>query len=484
MKKIAFFLLFVGLNASAECRVSLSNGAFAPPLNDALNAALQSSASCPRDVRELKSLLSSRGLRTAPSMVANRGFHNPALGSFSFFETVTGPGVGDAEFFFGHFTQADHGTLSLAQTPSSGALMIELIVWDVRKGLYNFYELIGAEPAPRWFYRGDSADILADNQFVNRDGSPKFGNRLRCSGCHSSGGPIMKEITFPHNDWWLSSRPLPLGANRPDAEVNSIMTQLRGADAFSKSVVFGLRKLEASRTYQQLKSARSLQEELRPLFCENEINLASDVSPMDGGPSVVTVPTEFVAHPFLATGHFTIAKGAYLSQVAGHGMRFPETSRADGDHAFLTPVRSVADELAVQTLLAKHLVDEEFVGDVLSVDAERPLFSAARCSLLKALPLRAMPDWKAQFEARLQALASPAARALLQNLRDPERTLAFHRRQATIMAQRKIANVEALFNQLLDVRAATAQSEISQNPRGRILEPGFRVIFPIPTRGR
>jgi hypothetical protein len=30
------------------------------------------------------------------------------------------------------------------------------------------------------------------------------------------------------------------------------------------------------------------------------------------------------------------------------------------------------------------------------------------------------------------------------------------------------------------VRKAAFASEISKNPRGQILEPGFRVIFPVP----
>jgi len=35
---------------------------------------------------------------------------------------------------------------------------------------------------------------------------------------------------------------------------------------------------------------------------------------------------------------------------------------------------------------------------------------------------------------------------------------------------------------LLERRVLIAASEISTNPRGRILEPGFRVIFAMPTR--
>jgi hypothetical protein len=42
------------------------------------------------------------------------------------------------------------------------------------------------------------------------------------------------------------------------------------------------------------------------------------------------------------------------------------------------------------------------------------------------------------------------------------------------------AGRKALFERLLVARLAVAKSEISTNPRGKILEPGFRVIFPLP----
>lgn len=37
-----------------------------------------------------------------------------------------------------------------------------------------------------------------------------------------------------------------------------------------------------------------------------------------------------------------------------------------------------------------------------------------------------------------------------------------------------------IFKKLIEARVAVYNAEISKNPRGQILEPGFRVIFPIP----
>ena len=174
------FLIFVLQKASASCHF--------PNNQDLLARLLTTSSECPKDVFELRSLLKKTGLKIETTMVGNRGFHNPTEGSFSFFETVN-----NDELFFGHFTAVDGaGNIAANQEPSKGNLMIEAFAWDNAKGYFNFYELIGQGKTSQWFYRGDSADILADNANLHlqqNPAKPVFGERLRCSGCHMAGGP-------------------------------------------------------------------------------------------------------------------------------------------------------------------------------------------------------------------------------------------------------------------------------------------------------
>lgn len=57
-------------------------------------------------------------------------------------------------------------------------------------------------------YEGDA---LLDNTYLYRTppaGQSKFGSRMRCSACHVSGAPIMKEQDAPHNDWWMKDHQL------------------------------------------------------------------------------------------------------------------------------------------------------------------------------------------------------------------------------------------------------------------------------------
>jgi hypothetical protein len=62
----------------------------------------------------------------------------------------------------------------------------------------------------------EAVQIFGQIHRTSAQGEPIFGKQLRCSGCHISGGPIMKELTEPHDSWWRTTRPLPLGARKPE----------------------------------------------------------------------------------------------------------------------------------------------------------------------------------------------------------------------------------------------------------------------------
>ncbi len=237
---------FVTPRLEAACRVLTSNGAVVQNLDDPVFQILALQSKCPINVMELRTAIVSEGGKMTTAMVGNRGFHNPSQGSFSFFETVeiarplhlTKP-VAKEELFFGHFTEPGAGnTLGLDQDQIHSSLMIELIAWDSRKEMFNFYELIGPAQGSKWFYRGDSQDIWNDtkNLHAKNNAEPVFGPTLRCSGCHISGGPIMKELAAPHDSWWMAERVLPLANRIPDRNVATVMKTLHSADEFAVTV--------------------------------------------------------------------------------------------------------------------------------------------------------------------------------------------------------------------------------------------------------
>ncbi|MES2803208.1 MAG: hypothetical protein V4654_11995 [Bdellovibrionota bacterium] len=494
MKTLKMALLVFSLgaaNIASACVIKKSNGSEAAVQADAFYQIIKALPACPENVQALQTTLKNTDNVLKPSMVANRGINNPSFGSFSLFEQVlshslANPKIEEGELFFGHFTDLVQGSIVLDQTPAPGKLLIELIAWDKQKELFNFYELIGTATGGQWFYRGDSADIIKDNANLYLDvptGQNKFGTTLRCSACHTSGGPIMKELSAPHNDWWVNSQPLKFGSNKLSNEVATVVAKLAGADEFSHAVKKGIQKLENSANYQKIKSQQSLQVQLRPLFCETEINLESDLTPLDVGVLNVNVPSASVINPLLMQSSLTIKKLDYLALLDKYRMNFPETKNKDADHAWLVPVKGYSDLIAIQSLMQKGIIDEEFMTDVLAIDLENPLFSHKRCGLVKLIPKTGGLE---AFKNILKLSNLPEAQELYQNLTDPAKNQTFHKDQAQkIFAQTQLQlstfqEQSLQFESLILKRQAVFDSEISKNPRGQILEPGFRVIFAAP----
>ncbi len=479
------------------CKVAFPKHAPTAELNDPFFHILKLSPQCPTNIHDLTQRVETLGLTITPAMVANRGFHNPSQGSFSFFEEITGalpnlPTIEKGQFFLGHFTSPSSSrSISLDQANGNNKLLVELLAWDFKKQVFNFYELIGGAPNPRWFYRGDSIDIWSDNQNLFRarkPSEPLFGQRLRCSACHTSGGPIMKELISPHNDWWRKERPLWLANLKPDADVRRRIALLEDASEFASSVLKGIRLLQTSNAKRKVLGMRSLQEVLRPLFCEQEINLVSASEPLTTSGTTLTLPSRIFQNPIFGEQTLDFKKSTYTTLLKLFNMRFPETKLMDADHPWLAPVKGEADQVALIDLVRIGLIDEEFASDVLAVDMRTPLFSKARCALLQAVPDKPFfPSWKTEFMNRLQTTPSMGAQELLINIKSSERNQRFFRRQAeknllTLQSQlHQKEGSELLFQRLIESRQSVFESEISKNPMGQILEPGFRVVFPVPS---
>ncbi len=459
-----------------------------PAPRDPVALVLAAQTSCPRTPLEFRRALTRAGARLEPTMVNFVGFHNPSAGGFFIFEiasgTLTAPAttIARGDLLFGHFTTATGDGRLVSQ--EDGSLIIELIAWDPDKGFYNFYELRSAG----WVYRGDSGDVLDDIALLHRKrpaGAPAFGNRLRCSGCHVSGGLLQKELVAPHNDWFRTARPLPMGGLKPDPAIKEVLDAVVDADVLAPLVTASAQRLADSPGYRKRLAARSLQEQLRPLFCPVELNLESDPAPFDDRAPVLRIPSGFFVDARLATADVTITRQHYDAALKALSSKLPETpGRQDADHGWLTPVKATSDRIAVQSLIDRKVVDDEFVLDVLAVDATNPVFSATRCRLLQLVPEATGGSFVPGFIDALRGGSGPGTAELLSNLTDPAKTGAFHKRQAAafVAACAKRAGEPAAasewFSVLAQRRIEVSASEISTNARGHILEDPERVVFP------
>jgi hypothetical protein len=486
---LAGIVLMFGLAGAAPAWANCVPRNLATPApQDPVSRVLAGQSACPKNAIEFVAALEGIGARMQPTMVNFVGFHNPDPGAFFIFEIVSTAGsppsiltIEPGDLLFGHFTTAtDSGQLVSNQQ----GLVIELIAWDPNKQFYNFYELVNGN----WFYRGDSKDILDDVRLLHRrrnaSESP-FGTRLRCSGCHVNGGLLQKELTPPHNDWFLQDRHLPMGSLRPDEFLRGKLADVMDAGELSKQVAASARRLSASPGYQRVLAARSMQERLRPLFCPMELNIESDSQPFDDRKSTLQIPSAFFVDSRLATATISVKREHYDAALQKVRSRLPENAgRTDADHGWLTPVKAQSDIVAVAALIEQGVVNNEFAAAVLAIDFTNPVFSAVRCGLLKLLPDEGGSDFVVRFQDALRRASEPGAADLLDNLSNPARNADFQEKQAAAFltsCQNRATDPDAVvdwLHLLAQRRIEVSTSEISQNPRGHILENPGRVVFP------
>lgn len=177
-----------------------------------------------------------------------------------------------------------------------------------------------------------------------------------------------------------------------------------------------------------------------------------------------------------------ISRARYNELLRERNSRFPETNARDAMHAWLVPVKAESDKLAVESLLKRGILDEHFELAVLSIDKGDPVTSPARCGLLQLIP-EASSGWRTRFEKNLTASSLAGAKELLENLKEKSvRDLKNEAQQWLYVWRDKTQTKEGLneaFTNMIARRQRVFENEISKNPLGQILEPGFRVIFPV-----
>ena len=481
---------------AAQPSVHLGKGVTA---DDAVRRGLLAGDRIPRTIHDIRARLQHEyGGRLRTHIVANggHGYPSPSNVAFMCFETYEGPipggSVTQGDLMLGFFLEPHGNTLSV------GNGFVELIAWDSTKRVYNFWELEGTD----WFYRGYSNDIAAnvahlnlgrpDASFISTEPSTGQKNLLRCSGCHTLGAPIMKEIEAPHNDWWRSDRQLPLGTLRPDEQVAKLFAGATDASNLADQIKRAIDRLVIARGV----FGQTLPQVMRSLVTTFEINLESDNVPFDtrvhdGNP--VEIPSAFFVDPRLIgrAPPVRVDVRAYDVALEQVGSRFPPdsaTSVRDAHHAFLVPTPSYADQRVVEGMKTLGTVDAELVSDVLAVDMTTPVFSSARAAILRYFPASAS-DVAGLRRQLVDALtespaADDAARSLLTNIVDPTQTAAAHHKAASLFLDtcRKAASnpaaVESWLRHADGQRRAIDEAQTARHPLGAIAEHGFRNVFP------
>ncbi|MCU0568165.1 MAG: peptidoglycan-binding protein [Oculatellaceae cyanobacterium Prado106] len=324
---------------------------------------------------------------------------------------------------------------------------IEVMGWDESQGRFNYYEMDRqqSETKPSWKFRGSSkdADILAA---ADRQGT--------CMRCHINGGPVMKELLLPWNNWDSFSAKtaylLKGNSSWPVVKLaNSPLNNLKGAEQLETSNImptttrFNQRRINALKNGQTITDARRL---LKPLFVTTEFNLNSSSTPSplhpfskptSGAGDDIFVPGSFFLNTTLLgdLGIFPDLFGFSLLSTKDYAHLVTQTKTSlagkqpgDNNFAWFIPEASFIDSDFVSQLMQQNIVPQAFVAAALAVDLENPVFSRDRAKLWsdKILPATfkfgTQNDLTAQVIKNLQTL-NPAAgtpeATFLQLLRSP-----------------------------------------------------------------
>lgn len=312
------------------------------------------------------------------------------------------------------------------------ARSIEAWGWDNFRGRYNYYKMdISGTPSMRkvWKFRGssDGADLLSQ---VERQST--------CLVCHVNGGPIMKELAFPWNNWhsfkfqadYLLSSASP-DRRWPVASMLPSVAPLKGAEDLETGGIlpairqFNVRRVNRSLVRRDVDGNIAIDEQgrarvaegrrlLRSLFVTTEVNLISSsqvsgLHPLGGdagqGPAQpVKVPATFFLNSNLMagggpTGYLglgvaesrdfgnaaVIAPEEYKQIVLQSGVRLGGQA-GDTNFAWFVPEPSHVDNDLVDRLVRRGILTPQLVASVLCIDIKHAVFSEPRARLLRFVP--------------------------------------------------------------------------------------------------
>ncbi len=320
--------------------------------------------------------------------------------------------------------------------PSGQVGDLEAIGWDQTHGTYNYYrhDLIGSSDGRKvWKLRNFSTDLTTTAPTQVARG---------CLRCHVNGAPIMKEFSFPWNNWhsfrfqarYLKRGSLLPAIEWPAASSALINRQLASAEQLEATVQSAIQRFIDSQINRHhtlnadgTLSVNDVRGLLDSLFHPTELNLASSptISGLDRGPLTqpstarIQIPDSFFVNVTMmrdislpvfqgqsavpkvfAAGDLSVSFSEYKALLNDAQSNVPCLPGQDTVFAWFGPEVSEFDRRMVARLQNQGFVDAEFVASVLAIDVENPMFSDSRAVLLRHVPdniERVAPDRKAQI---------------------------------------------------------------------------------------
>lgn len=385
--------LYRYVEGTDACMVEMSANEVDTKLNDAFATNVLRKEERPRSIDTIVSAMALSGLLQS-SYLVGEGSQIPA-------QSVPRTANRDLRYLVNWADSANSPMLFLSGAPGGNSSFLQLIGWDNKNLVFNFYEYrpqIGTHEPKAWSWAGETTlAATSSNQNVG------------CFDCHHNGVPIMKELSRPWNNW-QSELAQVSPSNVPEAvAAEKLFQQRSGAERLEPLIrsayqIYYRLWLRANYQTQNGGTVRLTNTDrmLRRLTTNTTVNFAASqvqsrghaTSPPNANLSGIP-DSLFLWDTMLRTSSVGLdyqipalqfERKDYEAYLIDHAFQLVPDDRSysvPGStwFSFFVPVPADEDQFLLLQLLSAKVFTEKFVAAVLLVDFPNPVFSNTRTSL-------------------------------------------------------------------------------------------------------
>ncbi|MBA3239129.1 MAG: hypothetical protein H0T62_12380 [Parachlamydiaceae bacterium] len=262
---------------------------------------------------------------------------------------------------------------------------LQLMSWDPDLKGYHFFQRLGS----LWIWSGNSYDALNAS---TRHKGPFSG--------HINGGPVMKELEQPWQNWHSMNATIALPSHHP-LQQNPYFQEKGTGDQFEKLVKTGMDKLNQARIERSIinGAVRDFDFFMRQILDSLNVNLISSIQESRAVQADDSLPLPFSF--FANMAGFSLADiepdieqikvrgNIYLQSLVDFDFALiTDGARIPGDthFAFFVPEVSREDMNLLEKMIRHEMISKKMVASILMVDFPNPLYSEKRKSLLQYVP--------------------------------------------------------------------------------------------------
>lgn len=262
---------------------------------------------------------------------------------------------------------------------------LQLMSWDLHERVYHFFQRLGSF----WIWSGSSHDALKNQ---TRQKGPFSG--------HINGGPVMKELELPWQNWHSMNATIELPENHPLKQTPYFNEKGTG-DQFEKLVKTGMDKVNQARIDNAINNGivKDFDFFMRQILISTNVNLISSSreSRAISDDEAVPLPFSFFANTIGLSltdvdpdiEQVSVLGKVYLQSLNHFNFAMVTdgvTIPGDTHFAFFVPEASREDMDLLGKMIRHNMISKKMAASILMVDFPNPIYSDRRESLLQYVP--------------------------------------------------------------------------------------------------